>query len=378
VEEPCADEWFSLGVGSAWVEQTVNFNNGWYPVDESKYTDQALKQRATADLVFARNQIQAWSRSSLVLPTSMRVEVETRTATDVAVDESETVAGNVRLTVPVVLEWPTEVMTECTDEGSVELTATEVQQGEAIIAMIGTPQAVRPTEVMVMEQPVEPSAAALQEAVARAAARAACLARAGKQAATIAESVVIASTVTTRMTEATADMPIGAFGAVRVDDMTRTAVHNMEVATRAEEATETTAVVEVIAGTAGMTEAAAYTTAGVVGAAGAAETTTMASATSTVWSAHWKNMTTRDERATMTRVAEATTARTATTGIIEAAAATTDEVTTTKKKKKGRRSHKGQGRDDRNRLSQNHRQSLTKHHSMDSTDVHPSGSNSDE
>eukprot|EP00613_Pedinella_sp_CCMP2098_P059493 CAMPEP_0171877392 /NCGR_PEP_ID=MMETSP0992-20121227/36668_1 /TAXON_ID=483369 /ORGANISM="non described non described, Strain CCMP2098" /LENGTH=34 /DNA_ID= /DNA_START= /DNA_END= /DNA_ORIENTATION= len=34
----------------------------------------------------------------------------------------------------------------------------------------------------------------------------------------------------------------------------------MEVATRAEEATETTAVVEVIARTAGMTEAAAYTT----------------------------------------------------------------------------------------------------------------------
>eukprot|EP00613_Pedinella_sp_CCMP2098_P071192 CAMPEP_0171911860 /NCGR_PEP_ID=MMETSP0993-20121228/10625_1 /TAXON_ID=483369 /ORGANISM="non described non described, Strain CCMP2098" /LENGTH=52 /DNA_ID=CAMNT_0012545491 /DNA_START=11 /DNA_END=166 /DNA_ORIENTATION=+ len=49
--------------------------------------------------------------------------------------------------------------------------------------------------------------------------------------------------------------------------MTRTAVDNMEIATRAGEATEMT-VVEVIAGTADMTEAATYTTAGVVGAAG--------------------------------------------------------------------------------------------------------------
>mmetsp|Transcript_59120 Transcript_59120/g.116012 ORF Transcript_59120/g.116012 Transcript_59120/m.116012 type:complete len:80 (+) Transcript_59120:248-487(+) len=47
------------------------------------------------------------------------------------------------------------------------------------------------------------------------------------------------------------------------------------------------------------------------------------------------------------------------------------------KKKKGRRSFKDQGRSDRNRLSHDHRDTLKKHHSMDSTDVHPSGSNSD-
>jgi len=69
VEEPCADEWFSIGVGSAWVKQTINFNNGWHPVDESKYTDQALKKREAADLVFACNQIQAWSRSFRIRPT---------------------------------------------------------------------------------------------------------------------------------------------------------------------------------------------------------------------------------------------------------------------------------------------------------------------
>jgi hypothetical protein len=200
----------------------------------------------------------------------MRAEVETRTATDVAVDESETVAVNVRLAVPVVLEWPTEVMTECTDEGSVELTATEVQQGEPITAVMGTLQAVRTTEVMVMEQPVEPSAAALQEAVARAAARAALLARAGRKAATTVEAAVMASTVTVGMTEAAADIAIGVFGVAGVDDMTRTAVDNMEIAARAGEATEVTAVVEVIAGAAGMTEAAAYTTAGAAVAAGAA------------------------------------------------------------------------------------------------------------
>jgi hypothetical protein len=273
VEEPCADEWFSLGVGSAWVNLKINFNNGWHPVDESKYTDQALKKREAADLVFARHQIQASSRSTLVVPTPMRAEVETRTATDVAVDESETVAVNVRLAVPVVLEWPTEVMTECTDEGSVELTATEVQQGGPITAVMGTLQAVRTTEVMVMEQPVEPSAAALQEAVARAAARAALLARAGRKAATTVEAAVMASTVTAGMTEAAADIASGVFGVAGVDDMTRTAVDNMEIAARAGETTEVSAVVEAIAGASGMTEAAAYTTAGAVGVAGAAETT---------------------------------------------------------------------------------------------------------
>jgi len=34
VEAPCTDDWFSLGAGSAWVELTANFNNGWHPVDE--------------------------------------------------------------------------------------------------------------------------------------------------------------------------------------------------------------------------------------------------------------------------------------------------------------------------------------------------------
>ena len=154
--------------------------------------------------------------------------------------------------------------------------ATEVQQGEEIIAMIGTPQAVRPTEVMVTDQPVQPSAAALQEAVARAAARAACLARAGGQAKTIVEAAVIASPVTTGMTEAAADIAIGVFGVAGVDNMTRTAVDNMEIAARAGEVTEVMAVVEVIAGAAGMTEAAAYTTAGAAVAAGAAETTSTA------------------------------------------------------------------------------------------------------
>jgi len=273
VEEPCADEWFSLGVGSAWVKQTVNFNNGWHPVDESKYNDKTLKKREAADLVFARHQIQAGRRSTLVLPTQMRAEIEMQTEEDAAADEPETVAANVRLTVPVVLEWPIESITECTDEGYVELTATEVQQGEATTAAIVTLQAVRPTEVMVIEQPVQISAVALQEAVARAAARVACFARKRGQAATIVEAEAIASTVTTGMTEATADMAIGVFGVAGVDDMTRTAVDNMEIATRAGEATEMMAVVEVIAGAAGMTEAAAYTTAGVAVAAGAATTT---------------------------------------------------------------------------------------------------------
>ena len=177
VEAPCADEWFSLGAGSAWVELTANFNNGWHPVDESKNTDKTLKKREAADLVFARHQIQALRSSTLVLPTTMRMEIETRTAADVDVDEPETVAVNVRPTVPVLLERPTEITTECADEGSVEQTKTEVQHGEATAAMV-TLKVVRPTEVLILEQPVEPSAAALQEATARAAAKTALSCRA--------------------------------------------------------------------------------------------------------------------------------------------------------------------------------------------------------
>ena len=85
------------------------------------------------------------------------------------------------------------------------------------------------------------------------------------------------SITTTGMIEAAADVAIGVFGVVGMDDITRTAVDNMEVAARAGEATDVTAVVEVIAVTAGMTEAAAYTTAGAAVAAGVAETTSTAS-----------------------------------------------------------------------------------------------------
>mmetsp|Transcript_78506 Transcript_78506/g.157007 ORF Transcript_78506/g.157007 Transcript_78506/m.157007 type:complete len:233 (+) Transcript_78506:1556-2254(+) len=227
-------------------------------------------------------------------------------------------------------------MTECTDEGSVELTETEVQQGEVTTAAIVTLQAVRSAEVTILEQPVEPSAAALQEAVARAAARAACLARAGRQAATIVEAAVIASKVTTGMTEVAADIAFGVFGAAGVDDMTTTAVDNMEIAARAGEATQVTAVVEAIAGAAGMTEAAAYTTAGAAVAAGVAETTSMESATSTFTA----------------------TALRAITG------STPFEATSKKKKKK--RAHGSKGKSHRDQVSQGDRKSLAKQHSTGS------------
>jgi len=73
-----------------------------------------------------------------------------QTEADGAADTPETLAANGSIAVPVVLEWPTEVITKCTDEGSVKLAATEVQRGESITAVIVTMQAVRPAEVVVL------------------------------------------------------------------------------------------------------------------------------------------------------------------------------------------------------------------------------------
>jgi hypothetical protein len=109
---------------------------------------------------------------------------------------------------------------------------------------------------------------------------------------------------------------------------------DMEVAVKA---TEVTAAAGALARTAGVIEAAAYTTAGVVGAAGTAATTTTASATST----------------------SIITALRATDGssLVEAPS----------KKKKQKRAGASKGKSHRNPAGHDQRATLAKQHSMDST-----------